>query len=220
MTRTLIIGASGGIGAALAQECRARGENVTTLSRKADGFDITNADCVARYMAALNGPYHRVIIATGLLAPHGQTPEKALAQITPQNMAQVFAVNAIGPALVLAHLARLLPKDDRAVIGVLTARVGSIGDNQMGGWHSYRAAKAAANQIMRGAAIEIGRKFPQSVVLALHPGTVDTSFTANYPAHRKIPPDQAARRLIQVMDAQTPAETGQFFDWKGEKVIW
>ena len=106
-------------------------------------------------------------------------------------MARTFAVNAIGPALVLAHVARLLPWEGRSVVGVLTARVGSIGDNRMGGWHSYRASKAAANQILRGAAIEIGRKRKEAVVVALHPGTVETPFTSAYPGHSKMTPEEA-----------------------------
>jgi NAD(P)-dependent dehydrogenase (short-subunit alcohol dehydrogenase family) len=135
-------------------------------------------------------------------------------------MAKVFAANAIGPALVLKHAQRLIPRDRACRIAVLTARVGSIGDNAMGGWYSYRAAKAAANQIVHTAAIEIGRKRREAVVVALHPGTVATPFTSGYPAHKKVEADVAAENLLRVMDGLNPADTGGFFDWAGKRVPW
>ena len=105
-------------------------------------------------------------------------------------------------------------------MGVLTARVGSIGDNRMGGWHSYRASKAAANQILRGAAIEIGRKRKEAVVVALHPGTVETPFTADYPGHRKMGAPEAAGKLLDVLEGLGPAQSGGFFDYAGAEVPW
>jgi NAD(P)-dependent dehydrogenase (short-subunit alcohol dehydrogenase family) len=131
-----------------------------------------------------------------------------------------MAVNAIGPALVLSQLPRLLPRDALCKVGVLTARVGSIGDNGLGGWYSYRAAKAAANQIVHTAAIEIARQRKQAVVVALHPGTVETAFSRAYPGHRMVTPDAAAGNLLSVLDGLTPAETGGFFDWAGKRVPW
>ena len=217
--RALIIGATGGIGGALSAELSRRGAEVTGLSRR-DGLDLGDPGSVPRAMAALDGCFDRVVVATGVLAPAGGAPEKSLAAIDASTMAEVMAVNAIGPALILRDLARLLPRDRRSVTAVLTARVGSIGDNQKGGWHSYRASKAAANQIVRGASIEIGRKLREAVVVALHPGTVATEFTRNYPAHEKVLPEQAAVNLIAVMDRLTPHETGGFFDWQGEAVPW
>jgi NAD(P)-dependent dehydrogenase (short-subunit alcohol dehydrogenase family) len=216
----LVIGASGGIGAALAAALAARGATVTTLSRKADGLDVTDAGSVARVMGALEGPFDAVILATGILAPEGGAPEKALEAVTAEAMARTFAVNAIGPALVLAQVPRLLPREGRAVVGVLTARVGSIGDNRLGGWHSYRASKAAANQIVRGAAIEIGRRRKEAVVVALHPGTVETPFTAGYTGHAKMGAGEAAGRLLDVLEALTPAQSGGFFDYAGAEVPW
>ena len=181
MSRALIIGASGGIGGALVRVLQARGDNVIGLSRAHDGLDITNHDSVAQVLDRISGVFDCIIVATGILAPADGAPEKSLRAIDSAAMAHVMAVNAIGPALVLAHLPRLLPRDRRAVVGVLTARVGSIGDNRLGGWYSYRASKAAANQIVHTAAIEIARTHPQAVVAALHPGTVDTPFTTNHP---------------------------------------
>jgi NAD(P)-dependent dehydrogenase (short-subunit alcohol dehydrogenase family) len=216
----LVIGASGGIGAAFAAELAARGAAVTRLSRRGDGLDITDPASVARVMGALDGPFDAVIVATGILAPEGAAPEKSLDAIDAATMSRTFAVNAIGPALVLAQVARLLPREGRSVVGVLTARVGSIGDNRLGGWHAYRASKAAANQIVRGAAIEIGRKRKEAVVVALHPGTVETAFTAAYPGHSKMTPDESARRLLGVLDGLSPEQSGGFFDYAGREIPW
>lgn len=216
MEHALIIGASGGIGGALASALEARGDTVTRLSRSANGLDVTDEASVAAVLGALGGPFDRIIVASGILG----TPEKALSALTAEEMARVFAANAIGPALVLKHAARLIPRDRTCCVAVLTARVGSIGDNQMGGWYSYRAAKAAANQIVHTAAIEIGRKRREAIVVALHPGTVATPFTEGYPAHKKVEASEAAENLLRVMDGLTPADTGGFFDWAGKVVPW
>ncbi len=216
MEHALIIGASGGVGAALADALEARGDVVTRLSRSVNGLDVTDEASVEAVLGALGGPYDRIIVASGILG----TPEKALSAVTAGEMAQVFAANAIGPALVLKHAARLIPRDRVCRVAVLTARVGSIGDNQMGGWYSYRAAKAAANQIVHTAAIEIGRKRREAVVVALHPGTVATRFTTGYPAHKKVAASEAAENLLRVMDGLSPADTGGFFDWAGKAVPW
>jgi NAD(P)-dependent dehydrogenase (short-subunit alcohol dehydrogenase family) len=122
--------------------------------------------------------------------------------------------------LVLKHVQRLFPKDRRAVFAALSARVGSIGDNALGGWYSYRASKAALNQVIRTASIELGRSHPQMICAALHPGTVDSAFTQNYPQHKKVPALQAANNLLDVLDGLTPDETGGFFDWAGKEVPW
>jgi len=216
MEHALIIGASGGIGAALTDALEARGAGVTRLSRSADGLDVTDEASVSAVLGALGGPYDRIIVASGILG----TPEKSIAALDATEMARVFAANAIGPALVLKHAQRLIPRDRLCRIAVLTARVGSIGDNTMGGWYSYRAAKAAANQIVHTAAIEIGRKRREAVVVALHPGTVATPFTEGYPAHKKVEASEAAENLLRVMDGLGPSDTGGFFDWAGKVVPW
>ena len=171
-------------------------------------------------MDSLDGLFDTVLIATGILAPDGARPEKALSEINAAQMVRVLAVNAIGPALVLRHLPRLLPSRGRAVVGVLTARVGSIGDNRLGGWYSYRAAKAAANQIVHTASIEIARKRKSAVVVALHPGTVHSPFTRDFPAHQKVSPEQAAANILAVLDQLRPEDSGGFFDWAGKPVPW
>ena len=216
MTRALIIGASGGIGAALA-DALASDHDVLRLSRSGDGLDITDEASVAAAFARLDGRIDLAFVATGILAPDGRAPEKSLDAIDADAMARTFAVDAIGPALVLKHLAPLLTDGSR--VGVLTARVGSIGDNRMGGWHSYRSAKAAANQIVHGAAIEIARRHAGSVVVALHPGTVETSFTQGYKAP-KVSAAAAAANLIRVLTSLAPAQSGGFFDHAGERVEW
>lgn len=218
--RALVIGASGGIGAALVAALRQQGAEVTTLSRRDDGFDLTDPDSIAAALLGLDGPFDTVLVATGLLAPQGRRPEKALSEIDAAAMAEMMAVNAIGPALILRALPRLLPRSGPARVGILTARVGSIGDNRLGGWYSYRAAKAAANQIVHTAAIEIARKRPDTVVVALHPGTVETGFTRAYPGHAKVAPDVAAANLLGVLDGLGPADSGGFFDWAGAPVPW
>ena len=221
MIDALVIGASGGIGRAMAEEMRARGGRVTTLSRAEDGLDVTDPDSVTRLMGALDGPFQTVFISVGILAPEGAAPEKQLSAIDPAAMARVFAVNTIGVAHLISHLPRLLPKRGRSVTGVLTARVGSIGDNRIGGWHSYRASKAALNQIVHGAAIELGRSHREAVIAALHPGTVATSFTQGYePKHGKVTPEDCARNLCDVMERLTPDQSGGFYDYAGADIPW
>lgn len=220
MDKALILGAGGGIGGAVAQALRDRGVQVTGLGRS-DGFDVTEHVQADAVLADLTGPFDLILTAIGILAPRGAAPEKALWAIEADVMAQVFAVNTIGPALVLRHAPRLLAKDRRGVIATLSARVGSIGDNQIGGWHSYRASKAALNQIVRGAAIELRRSHRQAVCVALHPGTVATSFTADYAGrHKTVPAQEAAQNLLAVIDGLTPAQSGGFYNYAGAEIAW
>jgi NAD(P)-dependent dehydrogenase (short-subunit alcohol dehydrogenase family) len=219
--RVLVVGASGGVGAALADEAARRGAAVTRLSRSADGLDVTDADSVTRLMGALQGPYDAVLVATGGLEIGGRGPEKSLRALDPAALAAQFALNATGPALVLREAVRLFPRQGRAVFAALSARVGSIGDNRSGGWYGYRAAKAALNQILRSAAIELACSHPDLIVAALHPGTVQTDLTARYLGrHPAVPPLEAARNLWSVIDGLTPARSGGFFDWAGQEIAW
>lgn len=221
MERVLIIGASGGIGSALSAELRAQGSEVVGLSRSIDGFDISDEASVERHLSALEGPFNGVIVASGALEIAGAAPEKSIKAVSAQAMANQFAVNAIGPALVLRHAARLLPRKGKSVCAVLTARVGSIGDNRIGGWTSYRAAKAAANQIVHTTAIELARTHPELVCVALHPGTVETPFTAKYLGrHPAVPATEAAVNLVNVLRGLQPAQTGGYFDYAGKEIVW
>lgn len=202
-------------------EMRARGGHVTALSRSVDGLDVTDADCVDRVLGALNMTFQTVFVATGILAPDGAAPEKQLSAIDAHTMAHIFAVNTMGTANILRHLPRLLPKKGRAVASILTARVGSIGDNRIGGWHSYRASKAAANMLIRGAAIEIKRTHKDAIVTAMHPGTVATPFTENYAAtHKTVPAGDTAKLLCDVMERLSPDQTGGFVDYSGATIPW
>lgn len=219
--RALVIGASGGIGAALVRALMGDGWHVTGLSRSQGGFDITDEAAVIAGLAPLSPGFDRLIVATGALALSGTAPEKTLRNLNPLAMAAQFATNAIGPALVLKHGLRLVRRDQPALIAALSARVGSIGDNGLGGWYSYRAAKAALNQLIHTAAIEIARSHPAAAVVALHPGTVETPLTHGYRgSHPALSPDQAATHLMAVMADLTAAETGGFFDWQGTRVPW
>lgn len=221
MTHTLIIGASGGIGAALAEAARQRGDKVTGLSRSADSLDVTDEVSIERAFSNLTGPFHRIIVATGALVIDGHEPEKSIKSLTAEALLAQFHTNAIGPALVLKHALPLLATDTPATFAALSARVGSIGDNQIGGWHSYRAAKAALNQLIHGAAIELARTHKQATCVCLHPGTVETPFTAKYAGrHKTVPAAQAASNLLNVLDSLTPAQTGKFFDYSGAEVPW
>ena len=221
MKQVLIIGASGGVGAALAAAYEGRGDAVTRLSRSVDGFDITDERSVDQHLTALNGPFDVVLVATGALEIDGAVPEKTIKSISQKAMLDQFALNAVGPALVLRHAGDLLRRDAPCVFAVFSARVGSIGDNRIGGWISYRSAKAAVNQIVHTAAIELSRSHPQSICVALHPGTVETPFTEKYLGrHPAVPPGEAADNLLRVIDGLTSEESGGFFDWAGKAVPW
>lgn len=219
--RALVIGASGGIGGAVGAALSAQAWEVVGLSRSADGLDVTEEASVARVLGGLDGAFDLVFVATGGLEIGGARPEKSVKALDAGAMAAQFALNAIGPALVLKHVWRLIPKDRPAKLAVLSARVGSIGDNRLGGWHGYRAAKAALNQIVRTCAVELARSHPQAALVALHPGTVATPLTAAYAGgHPTVTTDVAARNLLAVLDGIGAEQSGLFFDWKGERVEW
>ena len=222
MKNVLLIGHSGGIGSALHRAILDDGASVTGLSRSTDGLDITNEDSVKNAFAPLDTQsFDTVIIASGALEINGAQPEKSLSQLTPDAMMDQFKVNTIGPALVLKHARRILAKDRRSVFAALSARVGSIEDNRLGGWYSYRSAKAALNQMIRSSAIELARTHTQSICVALHPGTVKTNFTRKYLGHHPaVAPHEASKSLLQVLENLTTNESGQFFDWAGKKIPW
>ncbi|WP_164659498.1 SDR family NAD(P)-dependent oxidoreductase [Tropicibacter sp. Alg240-R139] len=221
MEKALIIGATGGIGRALVAELEARGVSVAGLSRSIDGLDLTDPEAVERILGSVEGPFDLILVASGALEVDGAAPEKSIRAVTAQAMMNQFAVNAVGPALVLRHAARLMPRERRVVVAVLSARVGSIGDNHLGGWISYRAAKAAVNQIVHTAAIELSRTHKQSICVSLHPGTVATAFTEKYLGrHPAVAPGAAAQNVLGVIDGLAQGDTGGFFDWAGKPISW
>ncbi len=231
-SRAAVFGATGAIGGALVHELKARGTDcVYALSRntataKADGIipliaDTLDEDSLAAAAAHIGaqGPLDTVIIATGQLHAPGIMPEKALREVRPEAMAAIFAANCTGPALVMKHFLPLLPRGRRARLAVLSARVGSISDNRKGGWYSYRAAKAALNMVVRSAAIETARRAPEAVVVALHPGTVDSAlslpFRSFIPAGQSVAPQIAAARLVTVLEHLHPEQSGRLIAYDG-----
>lgn len=220
----VVVGASGGIGAALALRLRRdpRVDRVHGFSRRtAVSLDLTDEASIVAAAATVTAP-RLVIVASGFLHDAMQSPEKRLADLDPVRLARSFQINAIGPALVLKHFAPKLPRQGKAVLAVLTARVGSISDNRLGGWYGYRAAKAAAHQLVRTTAIELAPRRPDAICVALHPGTVDTPLSAPFqrgvaPA-QLFTPDVAAAQLLQVIDDLTPADSGGFFAWDGQSI--
>ena len=226
----VIIGASGGIGAAFAdalvdEESFAR---VWRFARRAGGdgqLDLTDEASIAAAAAqvARDGPPPSLIfVATGLLHGPDRGPEKALKDLDADWLARVFAVNTIGPALIAKHFAALLPKDQRGVIAFLSARVGSIADNHLGGWHGYRASKAALNMLVKNFAIELSRSHKRSICVALHPGTVDTAlskpFQGNVVAGKLFNTDRCAVQLLDVIDGLRPGDSGKHFAWDGSEI--
>ncbi len=215
----LVIGASGGIGCAVAANLERRGASVTALSRSADGVDLTDEDSVRAALDGLRHPFDLVFVATGALTCTREAPEKSLADLGEAELMAQLRLNALGPALVLKHLKRHVPRKGRWVFAALSARVGSIGDNGLGGWYSYRTSKAALNSLLHGAAVELARSRREAIVACLHPGTVATRFTAGYD-HDKVPPERAADRLVDVIEGLKPADTGRFFDYAGKEIPW
>jgi NAD(P)-dependent dehydrogenase (short-subunit alcohol dehydrogenase family) len=224
--KALVIGSSGGIGRAITDHLRAddRFETVATLSRSADGLDITDATLVAaaaHQMGEMHGTFDVIINATGALTINGIGPEKTIRAISPDAMMRQYLVNAVGPALLLKHFHALLPRQARSVFASLSARVGSIGDNRLGGWISYRAAKAAQNQIIKTASIEIARTHPGAIVVALHPGTVVTELSQAFAhGHKTMTPEVAAEKLLAVIESLEPAQTGRFFSYDSSSIEW
>lgn len=170
-------------------------------------------------------PLRLVLVASGLLHDAADmTPEKKLADLDADALSRAFAVNAAGPLLLLQHLEPLLPRRGRVVVAALSARVGSIEDNRLGGWYSYRCSKAALNQGLRCAAIELKRTRRESLCVALHPGTVDTPlsqpFQAGLPAGQLRGTDAAATSMLDVLSGLEPEDSGRFFAWDGERLPW
>lgn len=223
----IVFGATGGIGGALVEVLKASNgfERVIGLSRRSspsiDLLDEKSLQQAVEFAAEL-GDLRLVIDATGFLYDENQAPEKSLGQLNASNLARAFAVNAIGPALIMKHVLPRLPRKGKSVFATLSARVGSISDNRLGGWYAYRASKAALNQLVRSAAIELSRRSPEAFCIALHPGTVATRLSAPFTAARLdvLAPEMAAHSLIKVIDQLPPGASGGFFDWRQQPIPW
>ena len=224
----IVVGSSGGIGSALHHRLclQPRFSAVLGLGRRSSpALDLTDEASIAaaaRDVEALRADVRLVIDASGILHGDALSPEKSWRDLDAAQMARAFAVNAIGPALLMKHFLPLLPRQGRSVFATLSARVGSIGDNRLGGWYGYRASKAALNQFVRTAAIELSRRQPAALCVALHPGTVATSLSAPFvKAGLDVQtPEQAAGRLLDVIDRLPPGSSGGFFDHRGDSVPW
>jgi len=224
----VVVGSSGAIGAALVERLRAdpRFADVVGLARTTDPpldlLDEAGIAAAAQALAARGLDLRLVIDATGFLHGDGMTPEKTWRHLDPVALAHAFAVNAIGPALLLKHLLPLLPRDGRAVFATLSARAASIAENAIGGWYGYRASKAALNQLVRTAAAELGRTRKQALCVALHPGHVESRLSAPFGSGGQptLSPDEAAERLLAVIDGLAPSDSGGFFDHEGRAIPW
>ena len=231
--RAAVFGASGGIGAAFVDLLAAdpRCAAVHAGSRhpaphpsdkvNAFAFDLTDQSSIA-HAAEQIGAVDLVIVATGILHGPALQPEKALRSIDADQMQRAFAINAAGPALVARHMLPKFSRERRAVFATLSAKVGSISDNRLGGWHSYRASKAALNQLIRTIAVELTRTHPACVCVALHPGTVDTAlsrpFQTGVPSKKLFTPERAASQLLAVLDDLRPESSGRLIGWDGREI--
>jgi len=234
--RVIVVGASGGIGAALIDQLVESPQvaRIHALSRGGRShpspkvanltFDFTDEESLIAAAQALGEvkPFDMILIATGLLQGEGISPEKNLRALSHEGFAKSFAANTIGPALCAKYFVPLLRRDSKAVFAALSARVGSISDNRLGGWYAYRASKAALNMVLKTLAIEIGRRFSDQIIVGLHPGTVDTGlskpFQGNVPEGKLFTPEFSATKLLQVVDGLSPHDSGNLFDWAGEQI--
>lgn len=223
----MIFGARGGIGAALADalEQDPNYAQVIRLHRESEPFlNIMDEASIAAAAASLAGTYppiSMVIVATGVLHSTQKGPEKSLRELDPDWMIENFRINAVGPALVAKHFLPIMAKHGPICFAALSARVGSISDNRLGGWHSYRASKSALNMFIRNIAIEWQRKNPQSIVVGLHPGTVETALSAPFkgnPAHERFTPARAAGDMLNVLHGLKPEQSGQIFAYDGSLI--
>lgn len=224
----VVIGTSGGIGGAIADRLQSGGNfaRVMRFSRSGDPMlDLTREQTIidaATRIAATGLPLRLVFNAAGMLHEGGLAPEKTWRAIDPEHLHRSFAINAVGPMLLMKHLLPLLASDGNAVFATLSAKVGSIGDNHLGGWYAYRASKAALNQFVKTAAIELRRRRPQAICVALHPGTVDTSLSAGFATSglNVQTPEAAARQLLAAIETLNPDQSGGFFDRFGAALPW
>lgn len=231
MGAAVVIGASGGIGAAFEAALIEEGafDVVHGFARSRSGshhLDLENEASIAAAAAYVaQGPKPTLmIVATGLLHTADLGPEKTLRELDPIWLAKVHAVNAIGPALVGKHFLPIMPKNGRTVFAALSARVASITDNRLGGWHGYRASKAALNMLVRNLAIEEQSRNPRAIVVALHPGTVDTAlsrpFQRNVQPGQLFDPERAALQLLDVIEELKPSDSGNLFDFEGKAIAF
>jgi len=223
--RALILGASGGIGQAFVQALQAnpRCALVIGLHRRSEprlDFDDEVSIGTAAAQLRASGKFHLIINAVGVLHTADFNPEKKLADLNYAQLEATFRVNTLGPALVLRHFSPLLDSQ-HGVLAVISAKVGSIEDNRLGGWYSYRASKAALNMLLKTAAIEVKRSNPQAVLVSLHPGTVSTGLSKPFKGEQiGRQPLLAVREMLQTLNRIVPDDSGRFVAYNGEKLPW
>ncbi len=230
-----VFGASGGIGRALCEALIAGGtQTVYAGSRRGEGpdlpgiqpfaFDLKDEASIAGAAEVMRAePPEWIIVATGVLTlADGTGPERTYKRLDAGTMAEVLALNTIGPALVAKHTLAIMPRGRPCTFAALSARVGSISDNRLGGWHSYRASKAALNMLIRNFALEMARTHPESVIVGLHPGTVESTLSAPFQSGladgQLTAPQDAAANLLRVLAGLTPEQSGRVFDFRGDEV--
>ncbi|MEM8744671.1 MAG: SDR family NAD(P)-dependent oxidoreductase [Pseudomonadota bacterium] len=220
----VVVGSTGGLGSAFAEQLKRdpRCGRVLEFSRSSDpSLDLEDEASIERVCASIDGEVHLIIDATGVLHDQEMQPEKAISSVDPEQIARAFAVNASGPLLLLKHFHRLLPRKGRSVFASVSARVGSIADNRLGGWYGYRASKAALNMFLQTAAIEVARRRPEAICLALHPGTVKTPLSEPFAGDRdRFEPAQSAEMLLQVIGNAQPTGTASFLAYDGSEIPW
>ncbi len=234
----VVVGASGGLGRAFAEALLtdAHMDRLLACSRSDPGLDHPRAAwqrldledeatiaAAAKVAESTLGPLHLVIVATGLLHDDsGLQPEKTWRTMDAKALERAYRVNAVGPALLAKHFLPRLDRDRKSAFAVVTARVGSISDNQLGGWYAYRASKAAANMLVRTLSIELARRNPAALCVALHPGTVDTSlskpFQGGVPEGKLFSPAKSVAYLLGVLDGLGPDDSGQLYAWDGQRI--
>lgn len=239
MTVSLVVGAGGGIGRAVVERLLDDNESVVAVSRSSldikhpklhsycGGESEADIESVLAELTAFPDAFRRVVITTGMLHQAQNPrifPEKRLEDISAQQWQHVFAVNTVLPGLWVAKLLPLLKRTQPCVVAVLSARVGSISDNRLGGWYSYRSTKAALNMALKTAAIEYARRAPGVKLMAFHPGTTDTDlskpFQGNVPSKKLFSPHFVAGQLIAIMDRQQADGSLSYLDWQGETIPW
>lgn len=222
--RAVVAGSTGGIGAAFVELLKqdANCGEVVDFSRSTwPAIDFDNEATIKAAAESMQGEVHLFVDATGFLSDEIIKPEKSLRTLDAANMTRLFELNALGPALLMKHFTPLMPRKERAIFATLSARVGSIGDNSLGGWYSYRASKAALNMFLKCTAIEISRNKPESLCVALHPGTVETSLSDPFSGSReRFTPKHSASQLLAVLDGLRSGQTGTFWDYKGDTIEW
>jgi NAD(P)-dependent dehydrogenase (short-subunit alcohol dehydrogenase family) len=190
-------------------------------------MDITDESQIAGVIQGIQAEtkaLHYVINSVGVLHEGEMQPEKSLRQINSEQLVRYFQVNSIGAMLLFKYVQPLLKHSERSILATISAKVGSIGDNEIGGWYGYRASKAALNMFIRTSSIEYKRSCPNAILVALHPGTTDTKLSL--PFQRNVPPeklfsvDRTVSQLLTVMNGLSPTDSGEFFSWDGSRIVW